>query len=647
MSRKIKPARITGYFKRKVSGAGSIYDEKTNSDIQISGNRNHYLVDGDLIEIIIQTKKSGRKTGLPIALLKRRTDMVIGYFRVRGVDARVFPLDSRISPPISIVGKYPRNAIDKVVAVQLKPQKLFQEKPKGSIIRIIGLRYDFGVQTEIIIDKFRIRNRMPEEANRNAEQLISQAKQKNTEKRIDLRSIPTLTVDPEDAKDFDDALSIQDTPTGYRLGVHIADVSHYIPAGSLVDKEAFLRGTSVYLPERAIHMLPDSFATEICSLKPREDRLAVTVMIDFDWSGNIIEGKIFESIIRSDARLTYSDFLEAGSKPGTDLPLPGTSLSKVCNKLKNLCDLLLEQRIKRGVLDLDIPETFFEFDAKGDISGIHKKKRSQAEQTIEEFMIAANVVVAEFLDEAKIPYLRRFHEAPDISEIADLKQSLAQLDLVPPKNPLNPSEVREFLNKIPNSAIRSVASYRILRAMKRAVYTAGKSGHFGLALNSYTQFTSPIRRYPDLEVHRSVKKALGIPGYSIDKKSVLERKALSLSDSERRAQEAEWEAQKIEKIKFMQSRLGAEYSGTITHLLPFGAYVEIEEPFVEGFLPVSRIDTHMTYSERTNSLSAKNHSLILKPGKQIRVRLELADIDRGMLDFSLINSAEKERQSKY
>ncbi|MGB3977098.1 MAG: VacB/RNase II family 3'-5' exoribonuclease [bacterium] len=638
MSRKIKAHRISGYFKRKASGAGSIYDSKSQTDIQIPGSRNLYLVDKDLIEISIPINKSNWKNRLSIALLKRRSDPVIGYFKVTGRDARVFPLDSRISPPISIVGKYPMQAIGKVVAVQLMPEKRFHTEPKGTIVRIIGHRLASGVQTVIITEKFNIRDHMPEEVIRNAEKLIDQAKNKTLEKRVDLRSIPTITVDPPDAKDFDDALSIQDIPSGYRLGVHIADVSHYIPPDSLVDKEAFLRGTSVYLPERAIHMLPAPFATEISSLIPPQDRLTVTVMIDVDTSGHMIEGKIFESIIRSDARLTYTDFLEAGKNPDTDRMPSGLLLSEICNKLKHLCHLLLQQRINRGVLDLDMPETHFEFDSEGNIIGIHKKMRSQAEQTIEEFMIAANIIVARFLDNAKIPYLKRLHEAPNISEIADLKQSLAQLDLIPPHNPLNPPEVREFLNKIDNAAIRSVASYRILRSMKRAVYSAGKSGHFGLALDSYTQFTSPIRRYPDLEVHRSVKTALGIPGYFVDKKNILERKALSLSESERRAQEAEWEAQKIEKIRFMQSKIGSEFSGTITHIVPFGAYIEVEEPFVEGFLPVSRIDTNMLYNENRNSLSSHDNSLLLKPGYQIRVRLEIADIDRAMLDFSLIDS---------
>jgi ribonuclease R len=631
--------RIKGRFNRKFSGSGTVIDEKTGTAFHLARHQGRHLVDGDLIEIIAMPKKSGTLSGTPAAIHRRRTEPVIGYFRVNAGGAKVYPLDSRISPPITIIGKHSQNMIEKVVAVQLAPDTALQAAPKGTIIRILGRRSAFGVQTEIFTEKFGLRDRMPEAVTRDAERLIARAETISVATRKDLRAIQTITVDPVNARDFDDALSIQTTPDGYQLGVHIADVSHYIPVQSLVDKEAGLRGTSVYLPERAIHMLPESFATEICSLKPGEDKLAVTVLIDFDTTGAILSGEIFESIIRSDACMTYAEFLEAGSGSRPHGRTAGVSLSDMCHTLQHLCGLLLHRRIDRGVLDLDMPETFFELDAEGRIAGIHKKGRSIAEQTIEEFMIAANVVVARFLDTAKVPYIKRVHDAPDMSEIADLKQGLTQLGLIPPRNPLDPGEVRNLLNGISNSAIRAVASYRILRAMKRAVYSARKSGHFGLALESYTQFTSPIRRYPDLEVHRSVKAALGIPGYSTSDEDTLERKALALSECERRAQEAEWESIKIKKIRFMQSKIGEDFLGTITHVMEFGAYIELDEPFVEGFLPVSRINAFMYYNEQNNSLSTKDHSLLLKTGNTVKVRLDIADTDRGVLDFSLADSS--------
>ncbi len=231
-------------------------------------------------------------------------------------------------------------------------------------------------------------------------------------------------------------------------------------------------------------------------------------------NGRIIDGEVFESIIRSDARLTYAEFLATANRTELSRSDLDPEIREMCIGLAHLCGKLILQRVQRGVLDLDMPEAFFELDENGKVCGIHKKSRSIAEQTIEEFMIAANVFVAQFLEKHKTPYLRRVHDAPDPSEINDLKQGLMQLGLTPPPNPLDPNEVRQLLAGIDNNAIRSVASHRILRAMKRAVYSATESGHFGLALEFYTQFTSPIRRYPDMEVHRSIKAALKIPGYT-------------------------------------------------------------------------------------------------------------------------------------
>jgi len=518
-----------------------------------------------------------------------------------------------------------------VVIVELLHTRSPDTPPRGKITDVLGERFDFGVQTSIISLKFGIRDTMPASMDIEADHLIAEAARKDMTHRTDLRNVLTITVDPVNARDFDDALSLECLPEGYRLGVHIADVSHYVPAGSPVDQEAYRRGTSVYLPERAIHMLPERLATDVCSLRPGEDRPAVSVMIDFDRDGVIRNGTMFESLIRSDARLTYEDFLSSSTDKTS-----GSPVTELCKNLSELCRKLLDQRVSRGALDLEMPEADFELDTHGKVIGIHKKRRSIAEQTIEEFMIAANVVVAEHLDASKTPYIRRFHEPPDPSEISDLKAALAQLGLDPPSNPLDPDQVRNLLRQIEHPAIRSVASHRILRAMKRAIYSATLSGHFGLALDYYTQFTSPIRRYPDLEVHRSLKTALKLPGYETPGKSELIDRARHLSECERRAQEAEWEAHKIEKIRFMQNRIGEEYTGTITQVMQYGAYIELEEPFVDGFVPVATLDEFFHFHDAKNQLANTDGSIILKPGGQVIIRVEIADLDRGMLDFSLV-----------
>ncbi len=627
-----KDMRVTGLFRRKYSGAGTVISQ--SGEVQINRRQGYALVDGDEIEAISVVTRQGVRAGKVSSLLKRRTTPVIGYYKSDSRGKRVYPLDSRVSAPIIITGNHPKSANGKVVAVTLEPH-FYNTAPQGRIERILGKRYDYGVQTEIFAAKFHLRDSMPKNVIEEANTLVQYASEKDMSSRVNMTDMATVTVDPDDARDFDDALSLDATEKGFKLYVHIADVAHYVPQNSKVDHEAFLRGTSVYLPERAIHMLPELLATTICSLTPNQNRLAVTVMIDFDGKGNILNSDIMETVIRSDVRLTYQDFLRE-SDPDVSQSNVSAETRQLCVRLRHLCHLLIQQRIKRGVLDLDMPETAFSYDEKGKVNGIHKKNRSIAEQTIEEFMIAANIVVAEFLDHNHIPHIRRVHDAPDPSEIADLKISLRQLGLKAPQNPLNPDEVREFLSSIDNSAIRSVASQRILRSMKRAVYSAKRSGHFGLALNLYTQFTSPIRRYPDLLVHRSVKSALNRHKSSLFNTETLEAKAKLLSDCERRAQEAEWEAVKIEKIRFMQSKIGNVYSGTITHVLEFGAFVELDEPFVEGFIPVSRMESFFYYDESSNCLTNQDKSIILKPGASVKVQVETADADRGTLDFTIV-----------
>ncbi|MCD4655592.1 VacB/RNase II family 3'-5' exoribonuclease [bacterium] len=627
--------RHQGRFKRKFFGSGQVEIEGMPDTIQINRKHGYNLVDGDLVNLIVLPGKDGKPKGNIISIQERRKEPITGYFRKSSSGASIYPLDPRLSRPINIDHSTTRNLKDKVVLVKINHNRNHRKSPRGKIIKVLGKRFDFGVQTSIITHKFGIRDEMPKSVETEAENLILLAQNNISASRKDLREMLTITVDPVNARDFDDALSLEILPDGYNLYIHIADVSHYIPEGSAVDREAYLRGTSVYLPERAIHMLPETLATNVCSLRPNEDRLAVTVKIELCSQGKIRGGNIFESQIRSDARLTYGEFLEATqSVSNENISCAFSSdIIQLCEHLAGLCNSLLIQRVNRGVLDLDMPEPFFELDENGKVAGIHKKKRSIAEQTIEEFMIAANVVVAEFLHNKNTPYLRRSHEPPDPAEITELRTAINQLGLQSPENPLDPVKVRELLARIENPAIRSVVSHRILRAMRRAVYSVTNSGHFGLALDYYTQFTSPIRRYPDLSVHRSIKAALKLPGYS--QPTALGEKARVLSDRERRSQEAEWDAQKIEKIRFMQTKIGNEYMATVTNVIEFGAYVELDEPFVNGFIPVSMLDDYFHYEETGNSLCNSDRSVILKPGTSVSVKLEMADLDRGMLDFSL------------
>ncbi len=608
-----------------------------NSKIRIRKSDADLLVDGDHIEMIPVRHSRHPAIKYQVKVLERRRDPILGYYLHNNGNGMIVPLDPRTSSEIYIpklnISDSSESLDGQVVTVIVNPPQKNSRKLTGTIIGVLGERHAPGVQSQIIATKYRIHTCSSKTSQLEALEVPIQEIPDESSFREDLRNLITITVDPPDAKDFDDALSLETTPEGYLLGVHIADVSYYVREGSAIDHEAYIRGTTVYFPDRAFHMLPDRLATDICSLTPDQDRLAMTVWITCDKEGQIISGKCTPSIIRSRCRLTYDQFLRASK--GEVIPDIPMDVQALCRSLAELCQLFLLLRVKRGVLDLDMPEPYFMFDSRGTIINILKKQRSIAEQTIEEFMIAANVVVAGFLDESRTPYLRRVHEPPDYGEINDLKSALAGLGLAPPNNPLDPTEVREFLKQIDSGPVRSIASYQILRAMRRATYSGVKRGHFGLALSTYTQFTSPIRRYPDLEVHRSVKAALGVPGYHPQNASALEERGKWLSERERLAQEAEWEAIKIQKIRFMADKIGYTFPATITHVEKFGAFIEIDEPFIDGLIPAHRLKNYFRFDPVRQALISPDRKVILAPGVVVRVKAVLADMDRSIMDFTL------------
>jgi len=624
-----------GIFRRKTSGAGVVISETDDTRIKISKKDGHHLMDGDRIKVKLVSKKAPNPTGVFQKLVKGRPIPIIGYFHHSDDGCTVVPVNPRIAPEIDI----PKHELSyddhgKVVSVSINQNSRSSREISGVVDSVLGFRDSTGVETYIIINNFALRDRFPQDVELEAEQVRFQIEKSEFSYREDIRDLHTITIDPESARDFDDALTLDTHGSGYRLGVHIADVSHYVAPGSAIDKEAYQRGTSIYFPERAVHMLPENLSTNICSLNPGTDKLCMTVWIHLDAEGTIINGRCAPTIIHSDKRLTYEQYLAAAT--GNPSPELSDTTVSLCKNLAKICELLLVKRVERGVLELDMPEAYFVLDPENRVIDIKKRTRSIAEQSVEEFMIAANVVVAQFLDKHDIPYLRRVHEPPDFTAINDLIASLEQLELVPPDNPLDPDQVRAFLATIDSGPVRAIASYQILRAMKRAVYSSSRKGHFGLALETYTQFTSPIRRYPDLEVHRSIKSALNLPGetYQWSVKELNER-AKWLSDKERVAQEAEWQAAKLQKIKFMETKLGEVYVGTITHVEEFGAFTEIDQPFVDGLIPVYRLDEYYRYFPERNALVNPDSTRILKPGTMVRVKVELADQDRNILDFTL------------
>ncbi len=626
-----KKQTLRGIFHRKISGSGDVIRADDAARMTVSKNEACFLVDGDLVEVVsTDSTVKGVPRGIFHAIIKRRETPVAGYYRLIRDEPAFVPLDPRIAQTMRLASA-PDAKPDDVISIIVQDDHQEPGYPIAVPQSVFGPREAFGVQTSILTIKHQIREQWTQTARDEAAAFSDTITIQESTDREDLRNELVITVDPRDARDYDDGLSLKADSNGFLLGVHIADVSHFVQPDSAIDDEAYRRGTSVYLPERAIHMLPERLAADLCSLRPNLDRFAVTVWIRYSPDGDRLESRCCESIIRSKARLTYADFQRFITHTD-ETPEP---ISILCRSLNRLFLILQKQRISRGVLDLDIPETQFQFDSNGTISAITRKARGTAEQAIEEFMIAANIVVAEKLDALELPHIKRYHEAPDLSTIQELKTNLTRLGVIPPSNPLDPDQVRSMLASINSDTVRSVASYLILRSMKRAIYTTKHTGHYGLALDRYTQFTSPIRRYPDLLVHRSLKRAMHPEIIREADDTDLESMSKWLCERERKAQEAEWEAQKLQKIRFIQPRIGENFEASITHIEEFGVFIELDDPFVEGCIPLFKMDRSLRIDYRRGVIVSKS-GLILRPGSRLKVKLEMADLDRTLLDFSFV-----------
>jgi ribonuclease R len=437
-------------------------------------------------------------------------------------------------------------------------------------------------------------------------------------RRVDLREKMIFTIDNDKAKDFDDAVGILRLGSGYRLWVSIADVSYYVEVGSAIDNEALERGTSIYLPDKVIPMLPERLSNWVCSLVPGEDRLTKTVEMDFDNNGVMVGFRIYNSIIRSCARLTYtevSNILEKGKKVGRK----NSELVESLKIMKELFEKLKERGIERGELDFDLPEPEIIRDELGRTVDVIKSERNVAHGIIEKFMISANAAVAEYVSRLKVPSIYRIHEPPDYSSLKELAEGLKKFGYAfKPSRKVKPSDIQKIILESKGRGEELAVHTMILRSLKRAIYSTSEKGHFGLALKHYTHFTSPIRRYPDLVVHRIINSLIEgkRPPYDED---TLEWIANHSSVKERFADEVEREAIKLERVYMMRSHIGREFEGFVISVLPFGIFVELKDIFVEGFVPREKLKGRK-----------------FEVGQDIRVRVVESDIERRRITLDLV-----------
>ncbi len=662
--------------------------EGIRGDIFVPPESAQKAMHGDRVLVrIARIERDGRADGEIIRVLRRAHTEVVGEFRVKRSGSFVIPHDDRIRQWIEIPAglEIPEESVahDRVGTKAIEvhgPEDLdgmivnceILEFPEdddhavGRVIEVLGHPADFGVDVEVMIRKHHIPHRFPIDVIEQAQSISAVIPEDEIARRQDFRSFDIVTIDGETARDFDDAVWAERLDNGnYALQVHIADVGHYVTPGSPIDDEARLRGTSVYFPDRAVPMLPLELSTEICSLKPGVDRLVLSVLLEIDHAGEIVGQKCMRGVIRSVERMTYTN---------VHLLLEGDAalrerygrLTARFETMRDLALILNRRRVKRGSIDFDMPEPLIEFDEFGQMTGVIRAPRNIAHRLIEEFMLVANEAVAAHIENLGVPMIFRIHEKPDPKRVLEFEQIAATFGYslgvgpiparkfgntqrrrdgtkvrreieLPEEIAITSRHYQKLVAKIEGKPEERILSYLMLRSLKQARYSADNRGHFALAADSYTHFTSPIRRYPDLIVHRILSAWLdGEKARELTEQEIA-RIAEESSQSERRAADAERELVEWKKAKFMEERVGEEFDALVISTAKFGFFVELAELFIEGLVPVDTLpgDRYL-YNENVRKIIGERTRREYAIGQKVRVILDRVDAVQRQLQFSVV-----------
>jgi len=565
---------------------------------------------------------------------------VVGRFVESARGASVLPIDTSVEREIVVTHDETHGAIDgDVVSVQILRPAIASRFALGRVVEVLGSESDAGIDVEIITRKYGIPVEFPASVLDEADAIADSVMDHDRHSRRDLRSWSTVTIDGETARDFDDAISaIRLSPDRWSLGVHVADVSHYVRSGSALDDEALRRGTSVYFPDRAIPMLPERLSNGICSLNPHVDRLTFSVVMTVDDRGNVLDRWIGRSVIRSRARLTYTEvhaLLATGSSSERLAPF-----DEMLREMEALARVLIARRDDDGAIDFDLAEPLVVTGGDGRTVDVVRAERTIAHRLVEQFMILANVTVARFLAEHGVPFLYRVHEPPDdgkVSAFAAVARSFGHA--FAPPGPARPVDYQRLARSIAGRPEQRMLSYAMLRSLKQARYTPVNHGHFGLATDCYTHFTSPIRRYPDLLVHRILGDTLDGARHRGPRLAELEWIGDLASERERVAQDAERDVVAWRRAALMSERLGDETEGVVTDVREVGLLVELREVFVEGFVHESTlVDDEYVFRERTRSLVGRRSKRAFRIGDSVIVRIDRVDRTRQFVDLSIVGA---------
>lgn len=597
-----------------------------------------------LVRVTGHSRRNGKESreGEVTRVLVRANNRIVGRFDRPQESAFVVPDDVRISKHIHIPHRHTKNAKvgDKVV-VEVTMWPSDARVPDGRVIEVIGHMDDPGTDVRSIVRMFNLPEEFPPGVKGAAKRVPQQVTEEELKGREDLRDKMIFTVDGEDAKDFDDAVSIEALDNGaYRLGVYIADVSYYVKENGALDKEALERGTSVYLVDRVIPMLPFELSNGICSLNEGVDRMVLACTADIGTDGQILDYRLSEAVIHSKHRMTYSKVYAIMQKD-EQLCREYVDLVPHVRHMHKLMQILHQKRVARGAVGFDVPEAEIILDEKGKAIDIERRERNDAHRMIEEFMLTANEIVAGYLKKKKQPALFRVHEAPDADKIQDFSQFVGALGFRLAE-PVTPKALQELLGKAKGHAEEGIVSRLMLRSMMKARYSEQDLGHFGLAARDYCHFTSPIRRYPDLVVHRLVRQSLRGQLTKVRQEKWIKRLpdiAEQTSLCERKAMDAERAADDRKKAEYMLNHIGEEFDGTVSGVSGYGFYVELPST-IEGLVHISTLDDdYYVYDEAHYRLIGQNTHRIFRLGDKVRVRASKADIESRNVDFVL---AEKE-----
>ncbi len=651
---------VVGRLSTRPGGFGFVAPDQPSAeraDVFIGANGLSDALHGDRVKVRVERVRDNRPEGRVVEVLARGASTIVGRFeQVPGGGGVILPFDQRLLAVVTVPRGEAQGARDgEMVVAEITRWPAGSRRPSGRVTEVLGSENAAGVDTRVIIRKFGLPDQHGDAALSEARQLtggapqprLADARPADVAGRTDFRELTVVTIDGEHARDFDDAISVERMANGhYRLGVHIADVAHYVAEGSALDEEAFDRGTSVYFPERALHMFPELLATGLCSLNPGVDRLVQSCLMEVDGRGEVVGREFHDGVIRCRARMTYTDVNAILTGASEAARQEHAELVPLFVTMRDLFVLLNERRRRGGSIDFDLEEPEIVLDDEGMVEAITASPRNVAHRIVEEFMLLANQTVARFLEASSSPALYRNHEPPDPLKVAKFVEFVAGLGhaMPVPAHGVRPHHFQALISKLQGLPEERPVAYLMLRTMQKARYDAVNLGHFGLAFDCYTHFTSPIRRYPDLVVHRLLRQARS--GWRDEAargavEAALPEAARHCSERERRAEQAERELVEWKKVRFMADRIGDQFDGYVTGVAAFGLFVELEQHYVEGLVHVTTMaDDHYRFQEESHSLRGVDGGKVYQLGDRVRVQVINVDLAHRQVGLGLVEILE-------